>query len=325
MANFMLSFTRGRPIAHALDKHNKIVQTIRMTRELELPDIEFDDPVQLLDEHDFEHVRKDLRLGKIEMGILIKAIRKTDPDKLSDVLHRAYDILIDLANQKLKKEIHFPRGSEVETVVPVFGEEKFDRSGLFSGPSGAGKSYLIKQILMHDKKKRMVVVFSKVRDDPSFDELDQEKMSDGKSRLVQIPIYTDEDLTSLPVDSDLRNTICVFDDVDSLLPHMAEYLRQYRDNLLEAGRHKNISVLSTSHVLLNYSKTRIMLNECEFCCTFPNANRRAADVYLKDRCGFTKPIRDKLICRAGSAGRYLMMKMSHPIACIYAKGLMLMY
>ena len=325
MTDYMLSFTRGRPIAHALDKKHNIVQTIRLTKECELPDIEFDEPLRLLDKHDFDQVRKDLRLGKIEVDVLRKAIRKTDPEKLSDVLKRAYDILIDMANQKLKKEIHFPPGSQIEAVVPVIGEEKFDRSALFSGPSSAGKSFLIKQILLHDPKMRPVVVFSRVRHDPSFDEIDQQKLPDGKSRLIEIPIFTDEDLTNLPANSDLKNTICVFDDVHAFEPDMANYLQQYMDRLLECGRHSNTTIYSTSHVLLNYSKSRVTLNECEYCCTFPNSNRRSADEYLKSRCGLLKPMRDKLIARSGAAGRYLMMRMSHPMACIYAKGLMLLY
>ena len=142
--------------------------------------------------------------------------------------------------------------------------------------------------------------------------------------MIQIPIYSDNDLVSLPTDTDLQNCITFFDDIDSFTGERAQYLRNYRDALLEAGRHKNITVISTSHILSNYNKTRTMLNEAEYVILFPNANRRSADMFLKDRMGMVKSDRDHLISRSGSTGRYMIIKMSCPNAMIHTRGIILL-
>jgi hypothetical protein len=97
-------------------------------------------------------------------------------------------------------------------------------------------------------------------------------------------------------------------------------MRAYRDDLLETGRHKDITVISTSHILRNYAKTRVLQNELELAILYPNASRRATDSYLKDILGFDKATRDEYIDRCGSTGRYIAIKMSVPNLLIHNKG-----
>ncbi len=343
----MLSFNRGDPIALALDSKGKVIHTIHITPLEELPDIDVDDPLGLIDEIDLDHVAKDLKLGTIDKRVLQSAVKAQTPGKLSERLKRAYDVLESIAHKKLKGEINFSQSDPVKNVIPLIGDKPFDRSILLVGPSGSGKSFLAKQMLMNDKRKRPVVLFSKVRDDPSLKELkDQtiEKMVEVPvirdvrggtintvemrkkvtPRLIQIPIFSDDDLVNLPVDTDMQNTITFFDDIDAFTGDRAIFLRDYRDAILEAGRHKNITVLSTSHILANYNKTRTMLNEAEYVVLFPNANRRSADQFLKDRMGMMKSDRDHLIRRSGSSGRYMIIRMSCPNLMIHSKGILLL-
>ena len=325
MAKFMLSFSRGTPIALALDKKGEVLHTLYLTPEEDLPDIDIDDPLALIDEIDMKRVSRDLKLGTIEQRILHSAVKKKNPGTLNEQLKRAYDVLESIAHHKLKGEINFQKEQGVHNVIPLLGEAKFDRSMLFVGPSGSGKTFLAKQIMLNDKKKRPVVLFSKVRDDPSLKELLKKKTPlDGKARLIPIPIYTDDDMASLPVDSDLEKTITFFDDIDAFTGERAKYLRDYRDALLEAGRHKDITVLSTSHILSNYNKTRTMLNEAEYVILFPNANRRSADLFLKDRMGMVKADRDHLISRSGSSGRYMIIRLSCPNLMLHSRGVLLL-
>ncbi len=322
----MLSFDRGTPVAIALDKAGKTIYTIRVTEEEEDPDIEADDVLGLIDRIDIQELKQAMRLGLIETKVLTKALRTNNREGLSENLRRAYDILREKAEMKLKREITFDRKSEVHQVIPVIGHrpEKYDRSVAFFGPSGSGKSYLAKSILANDLHKRPVIVFSKVRDDPSLRELAKLKTPvDDKPRLIQVPIFTDQDLVDLPTDSDLKGTICFFDDIDAMAPARAAYLRDYRDALLEAGRHKDVTVFSTSHILRNYNKTRVVLNELEWAFTYPNASRRSADIFMQDRLGFDKATRETLIARSGSSGRYLGFKLSVPNLMIHTKGVQL--
>lgn len=323
--NFMLSFTRGSPIALALDKTGKIIHTIFVTPEEDLPDIAVDDPLELIDELDVERLRRSMRLGQLEARVVMKAVQSRKRDSLNEEMKRAFDTLELMANSKLKREILFTDGTIAE-VIPLIGQSpvKFDRSIAMIGGSGAGKSFLAKKILKYDRHQRPIVVFSKVVDDPSLADLKKQKTpEDNQPRLIQIPIYNDNDLVNLPTDADLRGNICLFDDIDAFGGERAQFLRDYRDALLEAGRHKDVSIISTSHILSNYNKTRTLLNEAEWVFLFPNSNRRSADVFLKDRMGQIKSDRDALIARSGRNGRYLGIKMSAPNLMLHRKGVML--
>lgn len=342
MSKFMLSFTRGTPIALALNRKGGIVHTIHITPDEELPDIDVDNPLELIDDIDIQTAKRDMKLGTIDTRILTNAVKKKESGHLSEGLRRAFDVLESKAHSKLKREIHFGK-DEVDSVIPLLGEGPFDRSILLVGPSGSGKSFLAKRILQHDKRNRPIILFSKVREDPSLRELKKEKIdvpttnltvrggmvteekgSKKIPRLLQIPVFTDQDLVTLPTDSDMVDSIAFFDDIDAFTGERAVYLRGYRDALLEAGRHKNITVMSTSHILSNYNKTRTMLNEAEYVVLFPNANRRSADMFLKDRMGMVKSDRDHLISRSGSTGRYMIIRMSCPNLMIHSHGILLL-
>ena len=325
---YMLSFTRGKPICLVLGKNGSVIHTLHVieAKDSEEPDIEVDNLVDLIDKVDIDAIKRAMKLGLIESKVLMKAIRTENPERLPENLKRAYDTLLEKANDKLKTEINFEDDSDVDCLIPCLGynSKPFDRSMLFVGPSGAGKSYLAKKIMEHDKRNRAVCLYSKVVDDVSLKELKEQKLPDGKSRLIEVPLFSADDIVNLPMEDDLKRSLCFFDDIDALGGESGEFLREYRDSLLEAGRHKDITTLSTSHVLNNYGKTRILLNEAEYVFTFPNASRISSNNFLKDRLGIDKADRDHLIERAARAGRYLGAKMSAPNAIIHQKGILLL-
>jgi len=326
MSRFMLSFSRGKPVALAVNKEGKVLHTIHVTQDQKEPDIEVDNPLELIDKIDVAAVKRALRLGLIETRVLMKAIEAKNSGNLSEGLKRAFDVLEGKANEKLKREINFADDDEVDTLIPVIGRnpEAFDRSIVLIGPSGSGKSFMLKQILVNDPRKRTVVLFSKVQDDPSLKELVYMNELTQKPRLVQIPLFTDADLAELPNDADLNATVTVFDDIDAFTGDRGQYLRDYRDSLLEAGRHKNVSIISTSHILSNYNKTRTILNEAEIVVLFPPANRRSADLFLKDRLGMIKADRDFMIDRSNGSGRFMALRLSNPNVMLHRKGIMLL-
>lgn len=338
----MLSFNNGRKVAIALDKAGKELFTIHVTEEKELPDIQVDDTLSLIDDIDIDQLKRSLRMGKIEENVLKRLLKerknkkngidmsggKMDLSKInvSDKIKRALRVLEDKANEKLKTELDFEGDKSVHSVVPLIGvgKENFDRSIFLCAPSGAGKTWMVKLIIEQDKKKRPVVLFSKIPDDDSLKSLEGLKTpKDGKERLIKIPLLCEDDLMDLPVEDDLRDTICVFDDIDAFHSDISQYIREYRDSLLEAGRHKNITCICTSHLLNNYTKTKIMLNEAELVILFPNSNRRHASTFLSNRLGLDKQERDFYINKAQKAGRYLAMKMSAPNMLIHNKGLLI--
>ncbi len=328
----MLSFTRGKKIAIALDKDDKIVFTIHITQDQEEPDIKVDNILELIDDADVSNLRGSMKLGRIEVKILQKALNSTsaaDTDKLnvSEKIKSAIEILKEIGNDKLKKEIDFSKDSDIVRVLPLIGarDVPYDRSICLVAPSEGGKTFLAKEICKFDQRKRPVIVFSKIEDDESLRELATLRTpADKKTRLVKIPLHTENQLLDLPTNSDMKECICLFDDIDSFPADIAQFLREYRDSMLESGRHDNITVISTSHILNNYIKTKTMLNECEWVCLFPASNKRHAFSFLKDRFGLEKQEANFLINKAMQSGRYLCLRLSAPNLLLHTKGVILM-
>lgn len=326
----MLSFTKGKPVAIAVDKAGKVVFTIHVTDDEEEPDIKVDTPLELIDDADLTKIRSEMRLGRIELKMLKKGLQckqHTSSLNLSPKIERALEILEELSLEKLKKEVDFAGDSDIDRVIPLIGARPtpYDRSICLIGPSEAGKTYMVKEICRFDIRRRPVVVFSRIDDDESLRELTTLKSAkDGKSRLVKIPLHSEDQLLSLPTNSDLNGCICLFDDLDSFPKDIGDFLREYRDSILESGRHENISVISTSHVLNNHNKTKVLLNEAELVVLFPAANKRHSASFLKERLGLEKREVDHLIAKAMASGRYLAMRVSAPNMLIHSGGVILL-
>ena len=222
--------------------------------------------------------------------------------------------------------VDFSKDPGISRVLPLIGarDVPYDRSICLVAPSEGGKTFLAKEICKFDQRKRPVIVFSKIDDDESLRELAKLRTpSDKKSRLVKIPLHSEDQLLDLPSNEDLKGTICLFDDIDSFPSDIAKFIREYRDSMLESGRHHNITVISTSHILNNYMKTKTVLNECEWVCLFPASNKRHAFSFLKDRFGLEKAEAMFLINKAMQSGRYLCLKLSAPNLLLHSKGIIL--
>jgi len=326
----MLSFTRGRPIALALDKNNNKVFTIHVTPELDEPDIHVDNVLELIDDCDIDHLRNSMRIGNIELKLIKRALgldgKKREKLRLSEKLKHGLEILEDHARGKLKTEVDFNKSDEIARIIPLIGarDTPYDRSIALVGPSESGKTFLAKEICKFDQRKRPVVVFSKIEDDESLRELKTLRTPvDKKCRIIYIPLHTEDQLLSLPTNEDLRGTICLFDDLDSFPSDIAKYMREYRDSVLESGRHCNITTMSTSHIMNNHGKTKVILNECELVCLFPAANKRHASKFLTERFGMGRVDSELLIRKAMRSGRMLCLKLSCPNMVIHNKGVIL--
>ncbi len=325
--SYMLSFTRGRKIAICLDADDKTIFTIHVTKEEEEPDISVDDISELIDDSDIDQLRKSFKLGRIEVKMLKKALKDEKMRAgLSEKLKSALELLKENAQDKLKREVNFADDDRIKKVLPLIGgrDTPYDRSIAFIGPSESGKTYLAKQIIKHDLRKRPVIVFSKIDDDSSLRELKTLRCAnDKKSRLIQIPLHSDNDLMNLPMNTELEECLVLFDDLDSFPEEQAQFLREYRNSILESGRHHNITTLSTSHVLLNRQKTKVMLNECELLCLFPGANKQSAFKFLQTRFGLRIDDANHIINKCIKNGRTMTLRQSCPNLIIHDQGVMM--
>ena len=346
MSGFMLSFTTGKPIAQVYDDSGKIVHVIRVREDTGgQPDIITEDIFDILSPEDIHKISRNLKLSRIENQFLINSIKKRSSANLNDKLKDAYDMVMDSLNNKLKRELEFDKNMNV---IPVLGynDVPFDRHIFISGASNSGKSYLIGNILKYDKRKRPILLLSKLEDDPAYSHIiddenqtkiggkilatdngenNKKKKKNTNKRMIQFDVRNKENLSNLPQEDELKTddgVIVVFDDIDRLSPDTANLLHDYQDDLLETGRKSNISVISATHKIRDYSRTKTNLSEAEYIVLFPSTNQILSNSFLKDALGLMKKERDYIIKKAAK-NSYMIIKTSSPTAIYHEKGIIL--
>ena len=335
MVKSMLDFDSGKKIWHCLDSNGNVIQTLCICDDKDHPDIMVDNILPIISNADINIVKVNMKLTPLEIKFLKRAIKsglEEDVNKFTDRLKIAFNMLKEVAQNRLKTEIHFGESDDIRSIVPVIGHNKFDRSIFISGPSGSGKSFLAKNIIKHDLKARPIIVFSKIEDDESLSELKKLKVNkssfrdqhDGGSRMIKMKLDTQSDLLDLPSNHELKNTVCLFDDINSFPKETADFLNHYRDTLLECGRHQNITVISTSHQVHDWSKTRTALNECQYTCLFPHSSKFASAKFLSNRMGLRREQCDNVLDTAMNAGRFLICRNSAPNLIMHEKGVILL-
>lgn len=144
-----------------------------------------------------------------------------------------------------------------------------------SAPSGSGKStwasryaeaFQKTKSLANGKMPR-VIMFSAVNEDKEFD-------SRILMKRIQFKDLVDED--GKPTDSilieDLKDSLVIFDDIDVVHnKELRKWLTNLRNQCLEIGRHFNISLVCTTHQLMNYAATKILLMEATKVVIFPRS------------------------------------------------------
>lgn len=185
-----------------------------------------------------------------------------------------------------------------------------------SAPSGGGKSYYTSLYIEQFKQifpEYRIILFSRKPEDPTLDK---------HKELIRMKL--DENILIDPIDpvKELKQTLLIFDDVDTLESKlMRDELFRLRNDILEIGRAKNTYIVTTSHIIANYSQTRTVLNEADSVVIFPkhtidNQMNRLLEVY----CGFTKDQTRKI---KKLPSRYVAIYKKDPKYILYEKGIIL--
>jgi hypothetical protein len=270
------------------------------------------DPIQLLGEKFVRSLRteegKKLNIKELEeLADAIKAGELPDDPNLESAGHLALEKFIEAD----KKEISLKDGA----VLPVPNMEVKRETPYVAAPSGAGKSTWIANYcaqvreLVPDKK---IYIFSRLDSDPALDPLKPTRF------------LIDEDLVAdPPTPSDFKDSIVIFDDIDTIPDKKAmECVQKLRDDLLETGRHEDVTVVSTSHQVMNYKKTRTLLNEASAVVLFPKSGSAYhIGRYLKTYAGFDKDMCKKIM---GLPSRWFMHYRMAPQFILHEHGAMLL-
>ena len=179
---------------------------------------------------------------------------------------------------------------------------------LIGGPSGSGKTvWASKYIAAYKKKykKRPIYVISSINEDPALDKY-------NVIRLNLEDCFGDPDYEIDP--ESMKDSLVLFDDVDTLTSKkLRDNVLTFRDFLLEQGRHFNIHLINTVHILLNYKATRRLLNESTKVVIFPKSGTSyQIKTFLQTYCGFMKEQITHFF-KSDNKSRWKMVSKTYPL------------
>ena len=188
--------------------------------------------------------------------------------------------------------------------IPATGLNEWDGHVFISGATGSGKSYLINKILDKDnyKEKRERIMFSDLKEkDPSI-----------TSKYKKFGV--DRGVDNGYVAGNLDKSMFVFDDVTN--PDVI----QFRDHLLEKGRHRKATVVAVNHRLRDGNITKKPINESRYIVTFPSSNRGAVAAFMRNFMEMEPNKRREALTRSTKEGRHLIFHMHQPNAIATAES-----
>lgn len=202
-------------------------------------------------------------------------------------------------------------------------EIKEQREVLYiAGRSGSGKSTYAADYIQNYLEKfpeNQIYLFSDVDKDPVLDELP----------IIRIPLdeFLEAQISDDPEEMytyrNFEDSLVMFDDIDSISNNLLRnHILDLRSACLQNGRHCNLSMIVTRHVLYDRQKTKLLIDEANYIVVFPTGPARGKinnflETYFKWKAG---RIRD--ILSIGS--RWLCLAMTTPPYVIYQNGVMLL-
>lgn len=309
----MLSLKRGKEIAifdNGILKGKKVFIYAENDFTKKKPSefiIEAKERVKLIPTHYFRNKRIKIKDEKI-----LKNHIKNDHklNEIDEPLHEHYIKIQQLIEERLKTNLDFQDKNVKLFPLP----QKYSERIYVPAPSGSGKSTWIGEYLKQLRIKypnRTIVIFSRV---------DKDKPLDRFSNVERINL---EDFAEDPPKvEDFKGDILIFDDVDTILDRdIVKVLRKFRDDVLEVGRHFNITCISTSHLIANFHATRTLINEAQAVVLFGKGGSFGQiRSFLERYLGFDREFIDEL---KDLPTRWFYIHKEYPQYIIHEKGAIL--
>lgn len=204
------------------------------------------------------------------------------------------------------KEFDAPEDGKI---VPIINTELRDNLYVAS-QSGAGKSFFVAQWVKNAKKyypDNKVYLISPIKDDKAYDKLNHYATDlEDLEQLSALAQLTPELL---------KDSFVIFDDTDTIKDKtVAKIVNDLRDTILSTGRHTDTKTVITSHLISNYDKTRLVLNEATDVVLYPKSGSRyGIRQYLKTYVGLEKSDIDKIM---SLNNRWVYISKTYPVYCI---------
>lgn len=185
-----------------------------------------------------------------------------------------------------------------------------------AGPSGSGKSTYAAKYIENYKKlnpDKDIFVFSRLDNDPAIDKLYPSYVKLDKS-LIDNPIDITKELKD--------GCLVLFDDCDTITDEkVKKAVSKLKNDILETGRHMNIYIVNTSHLINPNDKKdgRTIMNECTSLTIFPKSGSSYAIKYaLEKYFGLHKKIIEKIL---KLPSRWVTIFKNYPITIMYENGI----
>lgn len=267
-----------------------------------------------LNEDDFDLINavalnKNLtRSQQLEIELMKDRIRRKDRGIRTDV---KYNDLKRCLSKLKPKEIVL---NSSESLQPI-PDTKTRQVCYVAGASGSGKSTWISNYAKQYHKlfpKNKIFVFSRVEEDKCIDKLKCTRIIMDE-QLIEDPIHPEE----------LADSLVIFDDTDTIPDkNLKNALNDLKRDVLEIGRHSNIYVCITSHMLTNYKETRTILNEAHLIVFFPSSGSSYQIGYmLKNYFGLDSKQIDRIM---KLPSRWVCAKRNYPQLIMYERGIYLL-
>lgn len=293
----MLSFVKGEKIALLDGKKNIYIYGKDNFNKNDKPHLKVDKPILLLDTEFF-------KVNEIKNKKKFKSLYKDD---LLD------NDMKEIADKYIQHQLRTSLCVDSGNIFPV-PRKKSERLYI-AAPSGSGKSTFIGQYLEQLRlidKKRKIYIFSRVEEDEPLDNF---------NKTIRIPMDYNFWMTNNIKVEDFKNSIMIFDDIDTLLDkRLVKLVINFRDDVLECGRHYNITIISTSHLIQNYNKTRTLINEANAVVLFPKgAGVYSVRQFLEKNIGLSKYMINKI---EELPTRWIYIWKEYPRYIVYQKGVL---
>lgn len=171
--------------------------------------------------------------------------------------------------QREFSSLHLDDG--VFSVIPDKNSER--QIGYITGQSGSGKSTWVRKYCMEYRKifpKNEIYLISSLPEDESLDEIKPKRIIIDE-RWVYEPLSAE----------DFKDSLVISDDVDVISQKgIRKAIIDLLNQILEIGRHYNISCLLTNHLPTAGNDTKRILNEATFLTIFPHGSSARGLKYL---------------------------------------------
>ena len=307
----MFSYKKGNEICVVKDKDNKIIKTVYIDEDeddkKEKEVLDTLKPDEILPKTFYTKLRD---ITPSNMILLKRAIRRNDISILPEnsATKEAFKHANEILQENTQKSIKINTGK----IQPIPPNKHWAMS--VYGASGCGKSTFVGKFMTEFKrmhKTKPIYVFSSITDDPAFKK--------AKPTYIKLDDTIMEDPFMV---SEFANSLCVFDDLESLPNHLFKALNKFRDQCLEIGRHSKINTISINHVIQGGHLTKRLQNESNITVIYPRTNFSAIEKLAKGQYGFTKNEIQK-IKDMSKVSRWVLISRDYPTYIMSENEIML--